>query len=119
MIQSLGARLKTELARRGETGTYFKFEETRSLSNLETVEELREILDRLGFTSVVASEDVVQVANGLREARECDSVPWWVTLDPTCLLAPGVWILYKFVRAKPMFPSSDRPATDYNGVPLE
>ena len=121
--ESLGARLIAELRRRGEYGMYFQYDAYQALPLVDSIEKLKRLLQKAGYPTVVASEDVVQVANGLKEANGGDDLPLFVAhSDPTGifgLLYLLLGWLYSFLRVRPEFPTEQRPATDYLGNPLD
>ncbi len=80
---SLGPKLVSELARRGEKGMYFSFDEYQELCRVQDSQGLKRILTTAGYPTVVASDDVIQVANGLREAKDFDKFPGHLISDPT------------------------------------
>lgn len=83
---------------------YFDYNSYQLLRDISTVDQMQIFLDQRGFESVLASNDPQWIADGLAEAVEDRTPPWWATIDIITLIVLPLWLLTRIPKRSRVFP---------------
>lgn len=111
--RSLGERLLSELSKRGQRGMYFDFAAYQEVRHVDTTQALQKFLDKQGFTSVLAKDDPVWIADGLEEAANYDATPAWAASTELGLLWLPFFFWKLLNKKRRVFPKQQKNAKRY------